>query len=91
MAALLGFEKGPILHGLATYGFAARALIRSAMGGEASRLLGFHGQFRKQVWPGETLRTEGFAVDGQFAMRCFTGGSDDVVASFGADTAPASA
>ena len=91
VAALLGFEKGPILHGLATYGFAARALIRSALGGEASRLLGFHGQFRKPVWPGETLRTEGFAVDGQFALRSFTGGSDDVVASFGADTGPASA
>lgn len=89
VAALLGFEKGPILHGLATYGFAARALIRSALGGDASRLLGFHGQFRKPVWPGETLRTEGFAVDGQFALRSFSGGSDDVVASFAAETAPA--
>lgn len=91
VAALLGFEKGPILHGLATYGFAARALIRSALGGDASRLIAFHGQFRKPVWPGETLRTEGFAVDGQFALRSFSGGNGDVVASFAADTAPASA
>src|SRR6185436_353058 len=32
------FEQGPILHGLATYGFIARAIIRSACGGDASRL-----------------------------------------------------
>lgn len=91
VAALLGFERGPILHGLATYGFAARALIRSALNGEGSRLVAFHGQFRKPVWPGETLRTEGFALGGQFALRCFSGEGGDVVASFVADTTPAPA
>lgn len=85
-AARLGFEKGPILHGLSTYGFGARALIRSALGGDASRLVAFHGQFRKPVWPGETLRTEGFALDDKFAMRAFSGGGDEVVATFAAET-----
>ncbi len=88
-AALVGFEGGPILHGLATYGFAARALIRGALGGDGSRVAAFHGQFRKPVWPGETLRTEGFEVDGKYAMRSFAGGRDEVVALFSAETLPA--
>jgi acyl dehydratase len=86
VASMFGFEKGPILHGLATYGYAARALIRSAFGGDASGLRKFHGQFRKPVWPGDTLRTEGFEVDGQYVLRSSTG-SDDAVALFAAERA----
>jgi acyl dehydratase len=84
VAQLFGFERGPILHGLATYGYAARALIRSAFGGDAGQLRKFHGQFRKPVWPGDTLRTEGFEVDGQYALRSSTG-PDEVVALFSAE------
>jgi acyl dehydratase len=87
VAKTFGFDKGPILHGLATYGYAARALIRSALGGEAARLRSFHGQFRKPVWPGDVLRTEGFEIDGQFSLRSSTG-PDDVVALFGAEVVP---
>lgn len=85
MAKLFGFEKGPILHGLATYGFAARALIASAFGGDPTRLRTFHGQFRKPVWPGEVLRTEGFEVEGKYALRSLSGDGDDVVALFSAE------
>jgi acyl dehydratase len=84
-AALVGFERGPILHGLATYGFGARALIRTALGGDASRVRAFHGQFRKPVWPGDVLRTEVFQVEGNYALRSHTGGSDEVVALFAAE------
>ena len=35
LAAKVGFEEGPILQGLCTYGFAARAVIRNAAGGDA--------------------------------------------------------
>jgi acyl dehydratase len=86
VAKSFGFDKGPILHGLATYGYAARALIRGAFGGDASCLRSFHGQFRKPVWPGDVLRTEGYEVDGQYALRSSTG-SDDGVALFVADRA----
>jgi acyl dehydratase len=86
VAQTFGFEKGPILHGLATYGYAARALIRSALGGDSSRLRRFWGQFRKPVWPGDVLRTEGFEIDGQWALRSSTG-PDEVVALFAADRA----
>lgn len=85
-AAQVGFPQGPILHGLATYGFCARALIKTALGGDAARLVAFHGQFRKPVWPGELLRTEIFELEGQYALRAFAGGRDEPVASFAAET-----
>ncbi len=62
-AAAVGFPQGPILHGLATYGFAARALIHQALGGQASRLRRIDAQFTKTVWPGDTLVTEAWKVD----------------------------
>jgi acyl dehydratase len=63
-ATAVGFPQGPILHGLATYGFVARAVVRGALGGDATRLRRLDAQFRRPVWPGETLVTEGFRQDG---------------------------
>jgi acyl dehydratase len=71
-ASVVGFDQGPILHGLCTYGFLARAVIREACGGDASRLKGLTAQFRKPVWPGETIRTEGYALgDGRIVLQAF--------------------
>lgn len=58
IARAVGFERGPILHGLATFGFAARAVVMEACGGDATRLETLHGHFKKPVWPGDTLVTE---------------------------------
>jgi acyl dehydratase len=63
-AAMVGFPQGPVLHGLATYGYVARAIIKSACGGDAGKLKRFDAQFRKPVWPGDTIVTEGWKVDG---------------------------
>jgi acyl dehydratase len=63
-AAQVGFPQGPILHGLCTYGFAARAVIKHAAGGDASRLRAFAAQFRKPVWPGDTIVTQGYVLEG---------------------------
>jgi acyl dehydratase len=63
-AASVGFTQGPILHGLCTYGFAARAVVKHMAGGDASRLRVFAAQFRKPVWPGDTLVTQGYALEG---------------------------
>lgn len=79
-ATLAGFEQGPILHGLCTYGFVARAVIRAACAGDASRLKGLTVQFRKPVWPGETIRTVGYDLgDGRIALQAYAGGRPDAV------------
>ena len=60
---MAGFGK-PILHGLCTYGHAARAVILHACGGDGDKLRVLDAQFRKPVWPGDTLVTDGWKVDG---------------------------
>jgi acyl dehydratase len=68
-AASVGFAAGPILHGLCTYGFAARAIIKSAASGDATKLRSFSAQFRKPVWPGDTIVTQGWNLeDGKVAL-----------------------
>jgi acyl dehydratase len=79
-ARAVGFVEGPILHGLCTYGFVARAVIRHACAGNADRLKAFTAQFRKPVWPGETIRTEGYALgDGRVVVQAFAGGRPEAV------------
>ena len=54
-ASMAGFPQGPILHGLCTYGFVARAIAKGACDGDAARITRFDGQFRRPVWPGDTI------------------------------------
>lgn len=61
-AAVANFEK-PILHGLCTYGFAARALLKGCCGNDPARLAGLGVRFSRHVFPGETLRTEIWMLD----------------------------
>jgi acyl dehydratase len=63
-AAMVGFPQGPILHGLCTYGFAARAVAKKAAGGDATKIRAFTAQFRKPVWPGDTIVTQGYTLEG---------------------------
>lgn len=58
-AAKVGFEK-PILHGLCTFGYAGRAVIRHACGGQPTRLRSLRGQFSSPVFPGDTLVVRGW-------------------------------
>jgi acyl dehydratase len=61
-ARKLGFEQGPILHGLCTFGFTGRAVIGGLLGGDGDRLLELHAGFKKPVWPGEKLVTSGWRL-----------------------------
>ena len=63
-AARVGFEQGPILHGLCTYGFVARAIVKHAADGDATRLRTYAAQFRKPVWPGDVIVTKGWKLEG---------------------------
>lgn len=61
-AQAVGFERGPIFHGLGTLGFMARHVAKALRAGDATRLRALEAQFRRPVWPGETLVTEGWLV-----------------------------
>ncbi len=79
-AEAVGFPQGPILHGLCTYGFVARAIIKHAAGGDASRLRAYAAQFRKPVWPGDTLVTQGWNLpEGKVAVVATVKGRPDPV------------
>jgi acyl dehydratase len=67
-----GFDR-PILHGLCTYGFAGRAFLRHACGGDATRFRSFAARFAGVVYPGDALTTEGWQVEpGRWVLRTRT-------------------
>lgn len=63
MAARGGY-RAPILHGLCTFGFAARAIIKHCCENDASRLRSIRARFSQHVFPGETLLTEIWSLPG---------------------------
>lgn len=56
-AKAAGFPR-PILHGLATFGVAGHAILRTVCGYDPARLTAMAGRFSAPVFPGETIRTE---------------------------------
>jgi acyl dehydratase len=56
-ARAAGFPR-PILHGLATFGIAGRAILQTLCGYDPRRLVAMEGRFSAPVYPGETIRTE---------------------------------
>ncbi|MBX3260738.1 MAG: MaoC family dehydratase N-terminal domain-containing protein [Labilithrix sp.] len=79
-AARVGFEQGPILHGLCTFGHMVRHVGKVACGGDSSRLVAFETKFSKPVWPGDTLVTEGWNVaPGKIALQVKAKERDEAV------------
>lgn len=58
-ASAAGFDR-PILHGLCTFGFAGRAVVRAACAGDPNRLTALRAQFSKPVFPGDALIIRGW-------------------------------
>jgi len=71
LARKVGFDR-PILHGLCTVGYVARALVKHVCKGDPTRFVSLSGQFRNPVLPGHTLITEGWVADRACVVRART-------------------
>ncbi len=71
LATEVGFDR-PILHGLCTYGIVGRALVQRAAAGEPSRVKELYGQFRRPVWPGDTIVVKGWNEEERLIVNAST-------------------
>lgn len=62
-AARAGFDR-PILHGLCTYGFVARALLAHACDGDVEQFRAMSARFVAPMFPGDTLSVALWRLDG---------------------------
>ena len=51
---MAGFDK-PILHGLCTYGFVCRAVLKSLCDNDPANFVSLSGRFADQVWCGDSV------------------------------------
>lgn len=63
VARIAGFDR-PLLHGMATMGIAAHAVLRTVLDYDATRFAAMRVRFTAPVVPGDTLRTE-LWIDGK--------------------------
>lgn len=82
LAQKVGF-KAPILHGLASYGVAARALLKACAINDATHLKSFNLRFSSPVYPGETIRTEVWQDGNNLSFRARVVERDVVVLNHG--------
>jgi acyl dehydratase len=68
VARAAGFER-PILHGMATMGVAAHAVLRTLLGYDVSAFAGMRVRFTAAAVPGDTLRTEMWQDGQKISLR----------------------
>lgn len=69
LAKRAGFPV-PILHGLASYAIACRAVLATVCDYDPSRIAGFDVRFTSPVFPGDTIETDIWVDDGTVSFRC---------------------
>lgn len=82
IAAKAGFER-PILHGLATYGIACRAVLKTACGYDSSRVRSFDARFSAPVYPGDEVVTDIWIEGASVLFRARVPARDAVVLNNG--------
>ncbi len=80
-----GFD-GPILHGLCTYGFAARGLLLGVCPQDPSRLKKLSARFLHHIYPGQTLRVSLWRLGDQQVALEIVAVDGDVLAMEGTAT-----
>jgi acyl dehydratase len=68
LARVAGFPR-PILHGLASFGMVARALLESVCDYEAARLMSLSARFSGAFFPGESMKVELWKSGENFQFR----------------------
>ncbi len=68
-----GFDR-PILHGMCTYGFAARAIINGPLNGDHTRFKRMKARFSSVVYPGDTLTTKAWWMGDRYIIEVETAG-----------------
>lgn len=67
-ATAVGFER-PILHGLASYGLVAKALVDGLLDGDASRLRSLSVRFAGSIFPGQSISTSVWRDGEQLVLK----------------------
>lgn len=81
--------KGPILHGLCTFGVAGHALLATLCDYDPAKLKAIDARFSAPVYPGESIRTEMWRSGDEVVFRCKVASRDSVVLNNGrAEIAP---
>ncbi len=81
-ARAAGFPR-PILHGLCTYGFACRAIVKTWCPDDPGRMASLDARFSAPVFPGETISTEMWRDGNVISFRASVTERNSVVLSHG--------
>jgi acyl dehydratase len=81
-ARAAGFDR-PILHGAASFGVAAHAILRTLADYRPERLASIQARFSRPVFPGDIIRTEMWPEGERISFQCRVPGRDEIVLSNG--------
>ena len=87
-AKLGGFDR-PILHGLCTYGYAGRAVLKAYCNDDPARMKSFEVRFSGVVYPGETITTDMWQIEpGRIVLTAKTERGEAVLSGGAAGVTP---